>query len=218
MEQSPNQNQKYPSNSYNKSKPSYANFSKTGTDKEKDLVPIADGKIKKKTISQRLADAFLKTTGEDIKHYLLYDWFIPSIKSAGVAVLNMIFYGDGKDVRIKRSGGESRIGYSNYFKGSIYKQDSKESYAAQTPSHRPEIEFDTRNKAESVLAGMYDLIDHYNSASMKDLYRLSNLGDQATGPMGDVGWKSLSPETAKVVPLKDGRFLLKMPLVEELRK
>lgn len=202
-------NEKYQNNSYRKtSSQKSSNESKTKHDPP---AAIAKGKEKKKSFGERLTDSFLASTGEDIKHSIIYDWMIPGIKNMVENIVHMLLFGDKADPRITRSRGESRISQVRYDK---YYDDRrrKDEYIPRKPNRNPEVIFTTRSEAEDVLTRMFDLLSEYQRVTVKDLYSLADMPTDFA--MSNWGWRDLTG--ASVVEVRGG-YLIKLPRTEEMR-
>ena len=209
--------EEFPGNSYTDIKPRKEDdISKKPSDDKKNKGRVHD---RKKTVGERIADSFLATDKEEIREHLLFDWFIPGIKTIVEDIVHMILYGDAArgDGRIRRDRGESSLRRVSY--NSIYdeKRRRDDEYISRRGSRRPELTFDRRSDAEQVLSGVSELIEEYGQATMKDFYNIVSevtYGDidiPTDYTMTRYGWTNLS--AASVVHVRDG-YLLKMPKAE----
>lgn len=211
--------EEFPGNSYTDIKPRKQDDIPNNSEGEKKK----KGRVhdRKKTVGERIADSFLATDKEEIREHLLFDWFIPGIKTIVEDIVHMILYGDAVrgDGRIRRDRGESSLRRVSY--NSIYdeKRRRDDEYISRRGSRRPELTFDRRSDAEQVLSGISELIDEYGRATMKDFYNIVSevtYGDidiPTDYTMTRYGWTNLS--AASVVHVRDG-YLLKMPKAEVL--
>lgn len=70
------------------------------------------------------------------------------------------------------------------------------------------IKYDTRKKAEEVLAAMYDVLERYGCVSVLDLYDLSNI-TQVPYSANKYGWTDLTG--ARVHRRKGGSYTIDIP-------
>lgn len=181
--------------------------------KKEEAKPIAQGKLQKPTIRQRLTDSFLAASGEDIKDRVIFDWIIPGIKNIVEDIVHVLLFGDKSDPRILRSRGESRLGdvrYSKYYKD----RRGNDEYIPKPRTRDPVVTFPSRDRAEAVMTGMIDELAKYGRVTVKDLYIMSNLGIPTDFAMSNWGWRDLTG--ISVVQARDG-YMIKLPKVEELK-
>lgn len=204
--------QRFPPNDYTSIKPRAQDIP-SGDKKKDEIKPVARGKTKKKTFGERIAENFLATDREEIKEHLLFDWLIPGIKNAVEDIIHMLLYGEATDPRIRRKRGESRVERVPY--NSIYdgKRRRDDEYIPRKRNRSPELIFDTRQDAEEVLSTLFEYVDDYGVATMKDLYSLADMPTDHT--MYKWGWYDLREAT--VVKVREG-FLLKMPKAEPIER
>lgn len=200
---------KYPNNSYRGNVQTRSLRSEEP--KKKDHAdPVAQGKIRKKTFKETIVDNFMMTTKEDVLDAVINDWMIPGVKNIFEHVIHMMLFGDKPDPRIIRSRGESR--YNSEPVRRYWNSEKKNEETVYRPSNRqPEIEFPTREKAESVMIEMREEFGRYHKVSVKYLYELSSL--KTDWAMSNWGWRDLTG--MEVTKGKDG-FILKLPKVEAL--
>ena len=214
--------EEFPGNSYTSIKPR----------KESDVPEKVEGKNKdnkgrvrekKRTVGERIADSFLATDKEEVREHLIFDWFIPGIKTIIEDLIHMILYGDASrgDGRIRRRDGESSLRRVNY--NSIYddRRRRDDEYISRRGSRKPELTFDRRSDAEQVLSGMSELIEDYGRATMKDFYNLvsevtyGEIDIPTEYTMTRYGWSNLS--AASITHVRDG-YLLRMPRAEVIER
>jgi hypothetical protein len=196
--------EKLPGNSYIKKE---ENKEKTRTDK-----PVAKGKEKKRTVTEKLMENLLATTKKDVRDYIIFDWAIPTFKTMIEDTVHLLLFGERSRGSIRRDRGESRIRHFPYDRSYDGDDRGRDEYIPRR-SRQPELIFDTRGEAEDVLDAMYDILRDYKRVSMKDLYSLADMPTDYT--MTYWGWYDL--RDASVVKVREG-FALKMPRAEDIRR
>lgn len=204
----------FPSNSFTKS------AEDRKSEKKKNIQKVVKGEVKtrKKPLSSRIGEVFVKEDRGTVKEYLLFDVIIPSIKDTIVDLVtngaNMIFYGETR----KRGSGRgsvartgSKISYASYYKD----QDDRPS---RSRSHRDDITdiddilFETRAEAQEVLNSLNDIIEEYGSASIADFYDLCGVTEQYTDHK--YGWTNVSK--ASIESVRGGYFILVLPKARQI--
>jgi len=195
--------ERFPSNTYTQKK----------TDPD-EVLKVTTGKVKekKKSLGERVAEAFIATDGRDIKDYFVFDVLIPGLKRAVEDLVHMVLYNDHKSGRVERKNGESRIRRVSY--SSVYGNSQKrdEALTARPKVSKTDLIFETRADAEEVLSMMADRVEDAGFATVKYLNALSDMPTDFTQTRW--GWHDVSG--ASIVQTRDGEYLLKMPRVEEV--
>lgn len=215
-----NENRKLPSNAYTDIKPLNRDIStakeKTASDNEK----RGHVQAKKKTIGERIADSFLATDGHDIGEYLVFDLFVPAVKSAIENVVHMILFGSAGANSQPRRGDGTRIRRLEY--DEMYRNDprrKRDEYISRRTDRRPELIFSRRSDAEQVRNGMFEYIDDYGRATLKNFYNMvaevtdGEIDIPTDYTMTSYGWYSFAG--SDVVAVRGG-YLLKVPKAEVL--
>ena len=200
---------RFPSNSYSSIKP--VARAKAAPEEEPTKVIQGNAKPKKKTIGERIADAFIATDSKDIKEYFLFDVLIPGLKRGVEDFIHMLLYNDKKAGRVTRSRGESRIRRVEY--NSLYdrRRDDDEMLSSRIRSQKKDLIFETREDAEEVLDMVADRIEDSGFATLKYLNAISGMPTDWT--QSNWGWRSAAG--ASIVQGRGG-YVLKMPKLEEL--
>lgn len=204
--------EKYPNNSYH----TKIGLSKDAAPKKNtEVVPIASGTEKKKSIGEQLADSFIASNVEDMKRSLIFDWLIPGAKNIIEAMVHMWLFGNGtpsnNSTRSRIGGGDSRLRRVDiYHSGS-----SSEPYIANRITREPEITYPTKDEADRVLMELRWRIKEYRRVTVKELYQMSNIEKTDWG-MSNWGWRYL-PENLQPFQVRGGGWCLKMPRTEEMR-
>lgn len=195
----------YPPNSY-KSK-------ETSSDSpvpEKKIEKIIEGEAKFKkpsVVKEAIRDIFVPEDVDDFKSYIIFDVFIPKIKSFLDESFHAFLY--GKNSSIKSKTPSEGISYREY-----YSNKNSTALRISNTSSNDGFEYDNiilenRGSAEDVLMKMRDMIEIYGAVSIGELYEL--VGRSSTNYTNrNYGWKSL--KTADVLKVRDG-YLLKLPKV-----
>lgn len=204
----------YPNNSYH----TRIGLSKdTAQKKPKEIVPIASGTEKKRTIIEQIADNFIATNFEEMKRSLIFDWLIPGGKNIIEAMVHMILFGNGSPSsssirpKIGLGNSESRLRRIDiYHNGS-----SNEPYIPSRVSREPEIVYQNKEQADAVISELRKCISECGRVTVKELYTLSNISQTDWG-MTNWGWRYI-PEDLKPFQVRGGGWCIKMPRTEEMR-
>lgn len=200
--------EEYKGNSY-RSKPE----SSDTVEEKKKIEKVVSGtvKTKKKTLGQKIAEAFVPEDVTNVGDYLLQDIFVPSAKklfeelvTSGISIL---LYGDaGRGKRINTKA--NRVNYNSIRDGA-----NRNSSPVHTRSRYEfdDVILDSRGDAEDVLDRMCELVAAYGMASIADLYDLVGITGNYTD--NKYGWTDL--RSAYVDRVRDG-YLIRMPRVVPL--
>lgn len=204
-------NERYPSNSYNVQKQQIATRSDNGVARTKrEARPIASGKEKRRTLAQRFADRFLSFSREELETKIIDEWLFPGIANAIEDFVHFIlFQGHGRP-RYRRDRDEGRLRRVDY--SGSYDDSRRDSYLSRR-TRQPELVFDTRDEADEVLQTLYEYLDDYHRVTVKDLYSLADMPTDFA--MNSWGWYDLSDAT--ILKCSEG-FLLQMPKIQEIRR
>jgi len=200
--------EEYKGNSY-RSKPESGDT----VEEKKKVEKVVSGtvKTKKKTLGQKIAEAFVPEDVTNVGDYLLQDIFVPSAKklfeelvTSGISIL---LYGDagrGKRTNTKAN----RVNYNSIRDGA-----NRNSSPVHTRSRYEfdDVILDSRGDAEDVLDRMCELVTAYGMASIADLYDLVGITGNYTD--NKYGWTDL--RSAYVDRVRDG-YLIRMPRVVPL--
>lgn len=190
----------------------YPSNSITKKSEKKPVEKVVKGGVtkKKQTFGEKLAGVFIMADMKSVAQSIFFDTLVPAAKKTIRDMLNsstdMLLYGDKRPEGIDRDRGRSVI--RTDYRGISSTQRS--SYS-QTPLLRsaPMLEpliFENRADAEEVLRNMYDLIDEFHVASVKDLYGFAGMSTDYTKEK--YGWFQL--DGAEVVRVSNG-YLLNLP-------
>lgn len=175
---------------------------------------IVKGKTveKKRSLGQKIADAFISTDSQSIKDYVLFDLLIPGLKTAVEDIVHMILF-DGKGTARadrKASSGIRRVRYSQVF-------DEKRALDEMVPARSRvdvnDIVFETEEDAVDVRNAVEDRIAVTGFATVK--FFRSKAGKQSDWTHENWGWSDVNEvHAAKLVKVRGG-WLLRMPRIEE---
>lgn len=175
---------------------------------KKEVTKVVSGnvKTKKKGAAGKMADVFISEDVSNVKNYIFMDVLVPAIKKAISDIvrdgIDMILYGESG--RSKRNSSGSKVSYASYYDG-----DRKASHTRSNNNARFDFEdiiFETRRDAEDVREQMEELIDHYGTVSVSDMYDMAGLTAPYTA--NKYGWINI--RTAEPVRVRDG-YILKLP-------
>lgn len=174
---------------------------------------VVTGKVTtKKNDMRKLADVFISEDIKNVKDYLIMDVLVPTIKKTIVDIVtdsvSMIF---GMNPR-KGGQSSSKISYNKYYDRN---DDSRNmSTNRNTRYSYDDIAIDSRQEAEEVLSRMDELISTYGEVSVADLYDLVGVTCEFTD--NNYGW--LNVRNAKVVRLRDGKYMIDLPKAIALKR
>lgn len=173
---------------------------------EKRVNPVISGqaKIKKKNGFRKIADNLIVEDAANVKSYIFKDVIIPSLKKTILDVvtnsLDMFLYGEKGGAR-KTSA--SKISYRKYYDDRRGESISR-SERFDDDFDYDEIIFETRGDAESVLSGMYDVLEAYNVVSIGDFYDLAKISTSNFN-LNKYGWTNLNG--SEVIKAGDGYMI-----------
>ena len=178
---------------------------------EKQVAKVVSGsvKTKKKGAAGKMADVFISEDVSNVKNYIFMDVLVPAIKKAISDIvrdgIDMILYGESG--RSKRSSGGSKVSYANYYDKDRDRSNSRpRSGSNNIRFDFEDIIFETRRDAEDVREQMDELIEHYGTVSVSDMYEMAGLTAPYTA--NKYGWMNI--RTAEPVRVRDG-YILKLP-------
>lgn len=196
----------------------YKQEQKEKKNEEKKLEKVISGtaKVKKKTKTSKLAEAFISEDATNVKSYIVSDVLIPAAKKLISDIvkdgIEMILYGGTG--HSKRTNG-LRTDYVSYNRFADKRDDRRligESRVTSGYSY-DDVILETRGEAEEVIDAMNDIIDVYGMVSIADLYELVGVTGQFTD--NNYGWTNI--RTAEPVRTPDG-YIIKLPRAKSLRK
>lgn len=181
--------------------------------------PVVSGNVKtrKKSLTSRISEVFVREDRVNVKEHLIFDVVIPAIKDTIVDLvtdgIHMIFYGETrrKSGNVARTG--SKISYSSYYKDNDDRDRRRNSRPSRSEvTDMDDILFETRAEAQEVLNSLADIIDEYGSASIADFYDLCGVTEQYTDHK--YGWTDVSKATINSV--RGGYFVVDLPRARQI--
>ena len=167
---------------------------------------VVRGKVKtKKNEMRTLTEMFFTEDAGNIKHYILWDVLIPSVKKAlydiVVNSLDMSLFGGRGGKRPTAD----KVSYRDY--NSMSRRDDRGSSRRTTSGYSyDDIILETRAEAEAVLARMDEIMDEYEIVRVADMYDLVGITGEHTD--NKYGWTNI--RNAEVERVRDG-YRIKMP-------
>lgn len=193
-------------------------------------VGVSEAVVKEKTFSEKLQDAFIAESVDNVKEYLVEEKIIPELKEF---FLDMLFDGLSMLLGTKRrstnynrtdystmySGGGTRYHYassSNYYKRQPAPSDPVKSRSESDdpcevifkigPGESPS---DAKSTAIEVLANLRDAAEEYDHASVADLYELSGISPKSFTD-NNYGWGPEHLAQAVIKRVREG-YALELP-------
>lgn len=195
----------YKPNSF-KSKDEHDKNNKVVEEKKIQKVVTGPVTVKKKTGLQKITETFISEDLPKIKHYVISDVIIPSVKKAISDIvrngIDIALYGDTRNRNSNISA--SKVSYGSYYASSAnqnnYKPVSRSTYSYD------DIVLQDKGEAEIVLMRMDELIAKYGIVTVGDLYEL--VGKSGNNTDYNYGWTDL--HSARTERVFEG-YLLKLP-------
>lgn len=207
--------QKYPGNSYSSIKPRYSQIGTQDTSKSSPPpAPVAKGREAAPSFKDKLLSTIDIPTKEQIVDRIIFNWVVPTAKNIVCDIIDNMFFknGRGRGSSSRSDYKSSSRPYNSYYEG----RDSAKSEQSGSPklTHRPSIEFETRDAAMKVLDELRDDIELYHKATMKNFYAYADLNNLTNRQMDNVGWRNL--DDVEPEQIRGGGWKLSMPRVEDL--
>ena len=162
--------------------------------KKKEVKAVVSGtQTREQRVSKKLANTFLSEDVDNVKTYIVMDVLIPAIKDAISEIIHngadMLIFGvvGGSPASRRRSNnnrGGTYVSYNNMSK-TVDKPVGKRSVLDFS-----EILYQTRKDATDVLENLFEITQQYSSASVADLYSLSDITPNHTD--FKYGWEDVS--------------------------
>jgi hypothetical protein len=181
---------------------------------EKQVTKIVQGKVvtRKRGVGSKMRDLFISADFNSVRQYVVADIVVPAVKDliseALSGMVDRALFGESAHRHGHRSRRDPRGGL-NYSRLSTERYRTLE---ARRPSISPrgrashdfdEIVLDTRAEAEGVLGQMYDILEKYETVSVKDLYTMLGIDSFHT----DDNWGWIDLKGANVRRVRDGYIL-----------
>lgn len=181
-------------------------------EQQKKLNKIVNGKVvSKPSTLKEIKRSFFTQDKESIKHYVIFELIVPSIKRTILDTLSVMF--DMKTTGAIKSTIGSSAGNLTYI---AYNKASEKPKASAVSENRPTFDsmvFESSNDAQEVLNALVDIIEDYGMVKIADLYDLVgwSIGNDYT--LNNYGWTNL--QKASVVRVNGG-YQLTLPKARDL--
>lgn len=181
----------------------------------KDIQKVVKGNVSSKEASfiKKAAMSFVPDdTTQNIKTYLLFDVFIPTIKDTFMNVMSMLVYGG--EIRTGGRGGSYNYNGITNKKNTMTKNSAYRTVNRKAVHDFREVTFQTRGDAMEVLSRMNELIEDYGTCTVEDFYIYIGEGGNAKHTDRNWGWSSL--QGVNVSRVLGGGYCIDLPRVERL--
>lgn len=194
--------------------PDNSHKSRTEAKDEKRAEKVVRGKVKtKKNELRKLTDIFISEDAANVKHYILLDVIVPSIKKTFYDIvvnsLDMSLFGGRSG---KRSTAD-KVSYRDYSSSSRRDERSYSSTRTTSGYSYDDIILETRGEAEAVLSRMDEIMEEYDVVRVADLYDLVGVTGEHTD--NKYGWTNI--RNAEIERVRDG-YRIKMPRALPIRR
>lgn len=188
-----------------------------GTPKKKVKPLIAGAEERNRPITKRFVGAVFNDSPREVASRVALTVLLPQLKAGLEAGFNSFVSGMlwGGATRPPTVGGGSLIGSVVRGGGVAYSQVSTQSALERARQAAPpaaygggyrDLVVPTIQDAETLLAGMYDLLNEYRVVAVGDLYEMANRTSQPSD--NAIGWRSLDGARISAV---SGGFVLELP-------
>ena len=178
---------------------------------EKKVEKVIEGEAKKKKRGElsKLSEVFISDEVNNVKSYILLDVLVPAIKKAISDIItngiDMILYGESG--RSRKSSTASKVSYRSYYDNENDRRRNNDSYRPRIGYYHEDVRVRNRGEAEEVIIRLEEIISTYGLASVADLYDLVGMSGNYTD--NNYGWTDI--RSVKVIPERDGWYVIKMP-------
>ena len=184
--------------------------SKEAEKEKKQIVKVANGKIRKKGEFQKFTEIFIMEDINKVKNAVLTDVIVPAVKKVISDIvtngIDMLLYGEVKHNKETQT---SKFSYN-----SIYGKNNANSDTITKSSFvYNDITLKTRGEGEEVLNQMMDIISTYGKVSVADLCELVGVTGDYTD--NNYGWDDI--RDAYVERARDGGYMLRLPRAKPIK-
>ena len=183
----------------------YREAKKAPVPEKREKIVTGTVKTRQKSGFHKAVESFFNEDISSVKHYALYEVFIPGAKRLLSEVIKNTadaVFGTGRGGS-SRDRNEPKVSYRKFYDRD---DDYPTSRLVRSRFDFDDIVFTKRGDAEIVLDQLDDMIRTYKYARVSDLYDLAGHSHPYT--YCDYGWTSL--RTAEVVRVSDG-YIIKLP-------
>lgn len=185
---------------------------------------VVEGEVvfRKKPLGRRFRETFIAEDGMTIREYVTNDILLPALRDliydVSIGSVERALFRDGRSVgrRGVRGGlmGPGGIRYDLASRGgSTRREDPQIGRRSRAAHDSDEVILPTRADAEAVLAGMFDILDRYESVKVSDFLELVGKSSNYTDER--YGWTDL--RGSRAVRTRHG-YLLDLPRTEVLER
>lgn len=193
---------------------------------KEEIQKVTQGEVirRKKPLGSRIKETLFGGEARGVGSYVLLDVLVPAAKDMFADAVSMgvekLVFGEGRSVTRRGYRGGSAPHHTPYNRfGTTASSTLRPDPRAPVMSRRgrathdfDEILLATRPEAEEVIDRLFDLLNRYEQATVRDLYDL--VGINASFTDEKYGWTDL--QTATVERTREG-YLLNLPKPEPLR-
>lgn len=174
-------------------------------EKKKDIKPVSQANVKKKSAGKKFIDEFIQDDLKDIGEYILWDVIVPTSKNAISELvsggIDMLLF--GKDGRSTRRGGRPAGGRnyssissskSNGVRIVSYNDREEKKHNVTVPrniGNYDDLYFETRPKAEDALDELRSILREYENVSVADYFTVCKCEELSEFTDERYGWTSL---------------------------
>lgn len=204
--------QDFPSNSR---KAARAQAAPPSEPKRVEQVTSAPADRRRKGLGRQFKETFIGGSAKMAASYMVEEVIIPAFKDTMIDALQggieKLFLGDTRSRRSTPSSSHPNVGRFDYSGISTGKTkpaaQSQRSLARRTRHAFDDILLHSRQDATEVLDQMFEILSRYGSVSVSDLYALTGIRGDHT----DVKWGWVELRGAKVVKMRNGKYVLDLP-------
>lgn len=172
-----------------------------------DKVITGTARQRRKNGLDKLGSIFIANDVKDVKNYILQDVLIPTIKRA---FYDIVCNGTGMLIGERnpsRGGGQAnKVSYRAYYDRQDDRRNNNANSRAKSNYSYNDLVFNNRGDAEVVLERMYELLDHFETVSVADLFDLA--GESCNYTDNKYGWTNL--DDARVQSVREG-YIIQLP-------
>lgn len=180
-----------------------------GAKKRVEKVVTGNAQTIKKSGIRKFSDIFVADDLSNIGSYILNDIVVPAVKNTIYdTVTNGLRMFLRTDDIAHHSGGPraSKISYTRFYDRPEDRRSSEE-YRNKGRFDYEDILFPSRADAEMVLTQMDEMLERYPTVTVLDMYDAAGITAPYTADK--YGWTDI--HTAKVVPVRGGGYMIKLP-------
>lgn len=164
--------------------PPNSQSSKKRVVEDKNIEQITSGNVvrKKKSLRKQFSETFVAGDAKSAVRYVIFDVLLPAAKDmiveAGSQGIEKLIFGDSR----RRGSSSPQAGPTGYVSYNRYSMGGRPGSSQRAMSRQArarhdfdEIVLESRTEAEEVINRLFDLVSHYETATVADLYELVGL-------------------------------------------